>query len=166
MIATIGYERSELEDFIGTLQRAEVEVLVDIRERAQSRRKGFSKTALAQRLEKAGISYVHIRELGDPKPGREAARRGDMVSFKRIFNEVLKTEAAKKAMLKLRQLSQDNNICLMCYERNHKECHRKIVSDRLETIMGTKTRHLGVQQIEPISKRGRRMLHTSESAAA
>ena len=166
MISTIGYEKAELDSFVGTLQQAGVEVLVDIRERAQSRRKGFSKTALAERLHKAGIEYIHYKELGDPKPGREAARRGDMASFRRIFNKVLESEAAKKALIEISSLVSNKSICLMCYERNYKECHRKIVSDHLDEYLGTKTRHLGVQGFEPISEQQGRVLHSCESAAA
>lgn len=166
MISTIGYEKSELEHFVGTLQNAQIDVLVDIRERAQSRRKGFSKTALSERLEEAGIRYIHFRELGDPKPGREAARQGNMSEFRRIFDLVLKSEAAQNALQVLESLSKTQSICLMCYERNYKECHRKIVSDSLDRRLGSKTRHLGVQEIEPTSQQSRRMLHSRESAAA
>jgi hypothetical protein len=38
-----------------------------------SRKPGFSKSALQANLEAHGIAYVHLKGLGDPKPGREAA---------------------------------------------------------------------------------------------
>lgn len=166
MIATIGYEKADLNHFIGTLQKAGVEILVDVRERAQSRRKGFSKTALSEHLAKAGIGYVHYRQLGDPKAGREAAKQGDFVTFRRIYSTVLESDEAKTAMQELSVLSRSKSICLMCYERNHKDCHRKMISDKLDYLMGTKTRHLGVQAIEPISKTIRPMLHRNQGAAA
>ena len=37
---TIGYEDAELQDFLDTLRAAGVELVVDTRERAQSRRRG------------------------------------------------------------------------------------------------------------------------------
>ncbi|MBN2974377.1 DUF488 domain-containing protein [Roseomonas aeriglobus] len=58
MLATIGYERSTLPDFIATLRLAGTTVLVDIRDRAQSRRPGFSKTSLSEALSEAGILYA------------------------------------------------------------------------------------------------------------
>jgi uncharacterized protein (DUF488 family) len=72
---TIGYEGASLSDFIVTLQNSGVERLLDVREVAQSRRPGFSKTALSTALAEADIGYTHLRQLGDPKAGRDAARR-------------------------------------------------------------------------------------------
>ena len=73
MLATIGYEGARPDDFVGTLQLADIEMVIDIRDRAQSRRPGFSKSALRENLEQNGISYLHLKELGDPKDGRDAA---------------------------------------------------------------------------------------------
>lgn len=145
MVYTIGYERASLDDFIATLRLRGVDTLVDIRERAQSRRKGFSKTALSAALSDAGISYIHLRELGDPKDGREAARRGDYVEFRKIFSKVMKSSSAKEAMQKIENLVEYSSICLMCYERDEKTCHRKIVSDDLQKKTGRKAIHLGVK---------------------
>lgn len=166
MICTIGYEKADLEHFVGTLQAAEIDILVDIRDRAQSRRKGFSKTALDERLNDADIGYIHFRELGDPKEGREAARSGDMVKFRSIFDSVLASEPAQHALDQVADLAKSKRICLMCYERDHKECHRNIVSDALEEKLGVRTKHLGVQAIEPIRKTERPLLRRHQGAAA
>lgn len=166
MLATIGYEKAQLEHFIGTLQAAGIDVLIDIRDRAQSRRKGFSKTALSNRLSDAGIEYLHFRNLGDPKEGREAARAGDIALFRRIFGQVMKGSAARSDLAKIADLAQDKAVCLLCYERDHKQCHRKIVADELETTLGVKTKHLGVQAFEPVKKSKGRLLHSRQSAAA
>ena len=146
MLSTIGYERAELDDFVATLDAAQVDVLVDIRDRAQSRRPGFSKSALADALNSAGIEYIHLRELGDPKEGREAARRGDFPAFRRIFSKVMATSEAQEALETIEQLAGEKSVCLMCFERDQKTCHRKIVADHLENILGCKTLHMGVQK--------------------
>ncbi|WOF74922.1 DUF488 domain-containing protein [Parvibaculaceae bacterium PLY_AMNH_Bact1] len=148
MLNTIGYEGADLEDFIQTLVEADVDTLVDIRERAQSRRKGFSKTALSERLAENGISYIHMRELGDPKEGREAARAGNWGKFRKVFQAVLKTDEAQSAISTITNLSRSQNTCLLCYERDEKTCHRKIVSEIIEKKLKRKTRHLGVGQFE------------------
>ncbi len=166
MLTTIGYEKAELEHFIGTLQKVGIDVLVDIRDRAQSRRKGFSKTALSNRLSEAGIEYVHFRNLGDPKEGREAARAGDYERFRAIFGKVMASTDAQADMERIAKLAQGKTVCLLCYERDHKQCHRKIVADELETTLGVKTKHLGVQAVEPTDKPKGWLLHSSESAAA
>lgn len=145
MLATIGYEGARPDDFVSTLQLVNVQIVVDIRDRAQSRRPGFSKTSLRENLEKNGIKYLHLKELGDPKEGRDAARSGDMNKFRRIYAAVLESQQASYALAKIAELSKEMHVCLLCYERDHHECHRKIVADHLESVVGFKARHLGVQ---------------------
>lgn len=166
MISTIGYEGAKLEDFVATLNHVDIDILVDIRERAQSRRKGFSKTALSEALASAGIDYLHLRELGDPKPGREAARRGDWEEFRSIFSEVVSSTTAQDAIRKIEEIARESRVCLLCYERDYTTCHRKIVSDILDDRLGSRTQHLGVRTIESLGKSGRRVLHPRQSAAA
>ena len=73
---TIGYERASSAEVIEAVRGAGVELLVDVRAVAASRRAGFSKTVLRASLEAAGVDYLHLRDLGTPKAGREAARAG------------------------------------------------------------------------------------------
>lgn len=54
-LATIGYEAQTQEQVIDKLVSAGVEVVVDVRAIAASRRAGFSKTVLAASLAEAGI---------------------------------------------------------------------------------------------------------------
>lgn len=166
MFATIGYEKAELEDFIATLHAGGIEVLVDIRDRAQSRRKGFSKTALATALMEAGIDYVHVKALGDPKEGRDAARAGLMDKFREVFASVLDSSQAQIALEEVKELAQSRTICLMCYERDHHVCHRKMVADELEKSLSCKALHLGVNKNDGRTAEARRVLHTCKSAAA
>lgn len=166
MLFTIGYERSNLSDFVATLKLSGVDVLADIRDRAQSRRPGFSKSALSDALNKANIRYVHLKELGDPKAGREAARRGDFAEFRRVFSSVMATEEAKSAVLQIAELLKESNVCLMCYERDEKTCHRKIVSDDLKKRTGKPVTHLGVADGASIRTVVRRVHDTHQGAAA
>lgn len=165
MLATIGYERSTLADFIATLRLAGTSVLVDIRDRAQSRRPGFSKTSLSGALSKAGIAYLHLRELGDPAEGRAAARNGQKQLFQAIFGEVMRTAAAAEALHKIEQLTRSGSVCLMCFERDYHECHRKIVADALEERLGVKAKHLGVSFGAANASGKRRVLHPDQSSA-
>ena len=166
MVATIGYERAGLADFLATLKLSQIEILVDIRDRAQSRRAGFSKSALRDALENEGIEYLHLKELGDPKEGREAARRGDFAQFRLIFDGVMQTKEAKEALKKLQGLALEKQICLMCFERDQTTCHRKIVADHLQTLSGKKVRHLGVKDGAGKQLSVRRVYYTHQGAAA
>jgi hypothetical protein len=56
---TIGYEQAKPTAVLNELKRAKIELLVDTRAVAASRRPGFSKRQLAASLEEAGIAYIH-----------------------------------------------------------------------------------------------------------
>lgn len=146
-LATIGYEGASLGDFVSTLLAAGVRRLVDVREIAQSRRPGFSKNALRLALAEAGVEYYHIRQLGDPKHGREAARAGNFELFRAIFNAHMDVEASREALQLAVSLAIEKSSVLMCYERDPKQCHRTIVAERMIALSSLKIRNLGVQSI-------------------
>ena len=141
---TIGYEGASLQDFVATLQAVGVQHLLDVREVAQSRRQGFSKNALAGALADAGISYTHMRQLGDPKAGREAARRGDIEAFRSIFEEHLELPATKEALAAAARVCEVETTVLLCFERNPQLCHRTLVANRLTDLCSLSVRNLGV----------------------
>ena len=143
---TIGYEGSTIEDFISTLKKVGVTVLVDVREMPLSRKKGFSKTSLSEILAANHIDYVHLRGLGDPKPGREAARSGDYTTFERIFNKHMTTDVAQRDLQEAINILSCETACLMCFERDCKHCHRHIVGNQIIEQTGFKRHNIGVQQ--------------------
>jgi uncharacterized protein (DUF488 family) len=131
-VFTIGYERTEIENIVATLQAVGVKILADVRAVALSRKKGFSKNALRNRLEAEGIAYIHFVELGDPKAGREAARAGLFDRFCHIYNAHLVTHTARAALDALEETVRQAPVCMLCFERDPKTCHRTIVADRLK----------------------------------
>jgi uncharacterized protein (DUF488 family) len=143
-ILTVGYEKCEIDAYVRRLTTANIEVLVDVRERPLSRKKGFSKRALSQAVEAAGIRYVHVQALGDPKPGREAAKAGQYDLFLQIFSNHMQTHEAQDALSELANDTSGMKICLTCFERDHTCCHRSIVAERLATLTGRTIRHLEV----------------------
>ena len=152
MLATIGYQDSSLDDFIATLHAAKVKILVDVRQVPVSRRKGFSKGTLKIALDDAGIEYVHLVGLGDPKEGRIAAREGRFEDFLKIFKAHLKTPEARADLENAASIANEGGACLMCYERVSKHCHRRLVADSLSDMIGIEVKHLGVR--EGIAKNG------------
>ncbi len=86
ILNTIGYQGAEVAPFIRTLKQAGVECLVDVRENTHSRKKGFSKTALASALDGQSIRYVHLRALGTPPEMRKAYHAtGDLAQFRQGY---------------------------------------------------------------------------------
>jgi uncharacterized protein (DUF488 family) len=72
---TIGYEGTDIDRFVETLKVNGVELLADVRALPLSRKEGFSRSKLRQRVESECIAYLHLEALGDPKEGRDAARK-------------------------------------------------------------------------------------------
>lgn len=144
-VMTIGYEGATVEDFVATLAAAGIDMVVDVRDVPVSRKRGFSKTVLSELLAARGFQYLHLKALGDPKEGRDAAKRGDLTSFQRIFGNHLKTREAQTAIQQALDEAARLRICLLCYERDHKYCHRAMVVDEMKHREDLEIRHLGVR---------------------
>ena len=141
-LATIGYEATTQDVVIARLKAARVELLVDVRAIAASRRAGFSKTVLAASLAEAGIGYLHLRQLGTPKPGREAARKGRIAEMTAIYEAHLAEPAAQLELAAAKEVAGERKIALLCFEADHRGCHRKIVADRICEDLGCTIEHL------------------------
>ena len=142
-VATIGYEATNVDAFLATLRDAQVELLVDVRAVASSRRPGFAKTRLAANLDTAGIEYRHMRQLGTPAEGRAAARSGRHDEMKRIFREQLATEDAQEELHALAELVRGGRrVCLLCFEADPAHCHRSIVAQALGELVPIRVLHL------------------------
>jgi uncharacterized protein (DUF488 family) len=136
---TIGYEQASLSDVIATLKRAKVQILIDTRAVAASRRAGFSKKALSASLDEAGITYLHFQKLGTPAEGREAARSGNFEKLWRIYGKHIKTKPAHEELAEVNKLVESGRkVCLLCYERKPEECHRSKIAELVVKKTGAK----------------------------
>lgn len=131
VVYTIGYEGTDIDRFIATLKAVGVRRLADVRALPLSRKKGFSKNKLAERLVAEGIAYLPFRELGDPKPGRDAARAGQYDKFRAIYGAHLESQEARDSLGELLTVADEEPTCLLCFERDPETCHRSIVAREL-----------------------------------
>lgn len=145
-LCTIGYEGASPEQFDAVLAGAGVDVVVDVREVTVSRRRGFSKTALAARLADRGIGYLHLKGLGDPKPGRLAARAGDFAKFRRIFADHMQSVEAQSDLQQLADIVPTRRVALLCYEAEPSHCHRAIVANWVAKLANIEIMHLRVDR--------------------
>ena len=130
-LVTIGYEGRSAEGLVEELKSGRIGVLVDVRLTPLSRKPGLSKRRLAESLEQAGIAYVHLPALGNPKENRAAFRAGDPRSRTR-FRTLLRSPEAAAALEQVAALTTDSRVALLCFERHASECHRQVISDELE----------------------------------
>ena len=141
-LATIGYEHATQAEVIAALAGAGVRTVIDVRAVSSSRRAGFSKTLLAASLYEAGIGYVHLRELGTPKPGRDAARAGRTAEMRTIFEAHLEEPAAQLQLAQAAQIASAAKSALLCYEADAARCHRRILAERLQGMIGVEVEDL------------------------
>jgi len=129
-LTTIGYEGRSADELVEVLRSTGIGVLVDIRLTPLSRKPGLSKRRLAESLERAGIDYVHLRALGNPKENRESFRNDDPASRAR-FRTLLRSPEAVAALEHVAELAAASRVALLCFERDASQCHREIVSEEL-----------------------------------
>ena len=143
---TIGYEKAAQADVLETLTKAGVELLIDVRDRPQSRRAGFSKSTLSASLEDAGLRYVHLKALGTPPEGREANRTRQWEKFWRIVEARLQSPEAEIDLQQAAELAGAAPTCLLCYEADWHICHRRRVAEILAERHGFAVQHLAVDR--------------------
>lgn len=134
---TIGYEHATVAGFQDALRDAKIDLLVDVRAVASSRRPGFAKTALAANSNAAGAEYLHLRALGTPADGRAEARAGRPEEMKKIFRKQLATDEAQEQLAQVADLvKQGRRVALLCLEADARVCHRSIVAAEVARITG------------------------------
>lgn len=126
-VFTIGYEATTMADFLAALTGAGVKRVIDVRALPLSRRPGFSKSILAATLREAGIDYVHLKALGTPKRGRDAAKKGDVLTLRAVYDDQLMLPEAQAAAAQMRELAAEMPSALLCYERDPCHCHRTLL---------------------------------------
>ena len=123
-IFTIGYEGATQDELIAALAKAGVGRVIDVRAVPMSRKPGFSKNVLAAGLREAGIDYVHLKALGTPAEGREAARKGRFAEMERSYAAQLETLEAAAESARMIALAEETPSALLCFERDPAHCHR------------------------------------------
>lgn len=129
-VVSIGYEGRSAAELIDELCAQRVAVLVDIRLTPISRKPGLSKTALAAAASAAGIEYVHLRELGNPKANRPGYRAGQSAALD-LYRSVLSSADGQSALRHVTELLDGGAVALLCFERDHRDCHRQQVVNEL-----------------------------------
>ena len=133
-IYTIGHSTHPLEEFVQMLQSFNIQVLADIRSFPSSRKfPQFNKEALEIALEKIGIHYIHLPDLGGRRKVKKDSKntRWNNDSF-RGYADYMETESFEKAVVELELLALEKPTAYMCSEAVWWRCHRSMVSDYLK----------------------------------
>lgn len=138
-ILTIGHSNHSLDHFLGLLQGAGVEMVVDVRSTPASRRQPqFNKASFAQALHAAGLSYLWLgRELGG-RPADPALFTDGIADFERMAE----TKSFREGIARVLGEADWLRLALMCAEKDPLDCHRCLLVGRALTEQGAEVRHI------------------------
>ena len=131
-LVSTGYQGWTLGDFVAALRAEGVTVLLDLRQNAVSRQRGFSKGTLSRALAEAEIAYRHLPELGNPKDNRPAFARREPHALARYASII---DANEPLLAGLAAQYRSATTAWMCFETDEAGCHRRFVLERLHKLM-------------------------------
>jgi len=118
MFYTIGYQKRRLQDLIDDLEKWLIDIVIDVRSKPNSKNPTWRPDNLRDALGKRGIKYYYNgRKLG---------------GFGKFNKEALEPY--------IKKIERDEiNICFLCFESDHKTCHRyykigKLLNSRGHTV--------------------------------
>jgi len=129
-IYTIGYQRKPLATFIGQLQEAGVDAVIDVRLRNTSHLAGYTKRDDLAFLLREGfsIAYEHCPELAPAPEILNAYREDkDWVAYEIRFIPLLAERDAEEVGREI--LARYCAPCLLCAEPTADHCHRRLVAE-------------------------------------
>lgn len=138
-IVSVGYEGRTPAELVALLHAHDVEKVIDVRELPLSRRKGFSKTPLANTLKAAGISYQHVRAAGNPHRNLKADPAACLAMYAKHL------EAHPEVLSVVSTAVNGGRVAFLCFERAHEACHR---SRLLDALSGVRRRRYKVVRVE------------------
>ena len=156
VIATIGVYCFDADSFISTLRRAQVALLVDVRQRRGVRGSQFSwanSLRLQAQLADAGIAYSHHRELAPTTElrhlqyheddlhgvGKRSREQLAPAYVERYVAEILAPAPLDRLVA---EVSDAGHAALFCVECVAEACHRSLIAARLAQRFGFEVSNL------------------------
>lgn len=125
---TIGYQEVPFDDFIMALESCRIEVLVDVRRRAQAVKREYAEAVLRLVLEARGIRYLHIPALGPTPEVRAAWWAGVIDTPELLMAYRFYLDDAEEEVDALMTLACVNRCCLLGPSNDPNKCHRSVLA--------------------------------------
>jgi uncharacterized protein (DUF488 family) len=151
---TIGHSTRSLDEFMGLLSEAEVELVVDVRTVPRSRTNPqYNTESFSKALNELQVGYEHIAALGglrkrSPDVPEALNAFWQNESFHN-YADYATTEGFRSGLERLRELGHERPCAIMCAEAVWWRCHRRIIADHLIAASETVFHILGRGHIEP-----------------
>jgi uncharacterized protein (DUF488 family) len=155
-LATIGVYGFTLEEFLRSLRKADVRLVLDVRQRRGVRGPQYAwanSKRLQAALADAGIGYQHHPELAPTTELRQLQYREDdrlgvgkrsrdelAPEYRERYTKEILDRADLDAVVA--ELGDAGAGALLCVERDPEACHRSLVADRIAADFGLPVTHL------------------------
>lgn len=128
---TIGHSTRGIEELLGLLKAYGIATVVDVRRMPGSRRNPhFSRDALKQNLEAAGIDYLHLPELGGRRsPAKDSPNTAWRNDQFRGYADHMAGPEFRAGIERLLQVK--GPAAILCAEAVPWRCHRQLIADEL-----------------------------------
>ena len=150
----MGFSNRSWAETLEILQTFQIKQLADIRTLPASRHTPqFNLQHLKEALPKAGIDYLHLKDLGGfrkPLAASNANAAWKNSGF-RGYADYMQTDRFREAFLRLTELIGERRTVYCCTEAVFWRCHRQLVSDALVVrgyIVGNIFSHTKVEKHE------------------
>ena len=141
-VYTVGYEGLSVDSFFNRLLEQGIELIVDVRAKAISRRYGFSKRQISEIARKLGLDYCHLPNLGIPGKLRVNLNSYDDYQHLLEHYERKMLPNLKNEVKELAKLMQETAAVLVCVEKDIRCCHRSRLANAVSKISKLKVVHL------------------------
>lgn len=143
-IWTIGHSTRALDAFVTLLEREHIALIADVRAFPASRRHPhFNGDALAAALNRQGIGYEHLPQLGGRRraPADSPPTAWRNASFG-AYAVHMRGDEFHAGLQRLLALAGEQRTAIMCSEAVPWRCHRNLIADAL-VARGVEVLHIG-----------------------
>lgn len=151
---TIGHSTRSLEEFLGLLSEADVQLVADVRKLPRSRANPqFDQDTFGPALAAHRIGYEYLAALGGRR-GRQRDVPPAVNGFWRNgsfhnYADYAMSESFHTGLVRLREIGQERTCAIMCAEAVWWRCHRRIIADYLLAAHEPVFHILGPRHIVP-----------------
>lgn len=136
-IYTIGHSNRKIENFLGILNKFFITHLIDIRTHPYSEYvPDYNRENISKFLKDNNIEYCYKGDTlgGRPPEGFEKYRESNFYKevLQNLLNEIV---------------SNNLTVALMCSEKDYTKCHRRFVSEDLQTIINENSYDIKLEHI-------------------
>lgn len=148
---TIGHSNQPLERFVEALTAHDIALVADVRRFPRSRRHPhFSQENLSVSLERVGLGYLHLPELGGRRsPRKDSCNSAWRNAGFRGYADYMETPAFEAGIGRLLDETATRRVAVTCAELLWWQCHRSLISDYLKARGHEVTHIVSATKAEP-----------------